>query len=120
MSQEYTFKGILRARHTDWLNYVTYVFEDLEPSDPDFKYVMCTQFPNWVQAYVSMGETGFITVRYVKEGVDTWYDGTSFVPYRNTGVHFIRFIPIKEPVKDVDVGFPDGESDNFIEVELND
>lgn len=119
MPQEYTFNGILRAQHTDWMGYTNYVFEDLNPSGPDFKYVMCTQFPNWGQSYIAMGDRGFVSVRYVQEGVDTWFNGVEHVPYRNTGVHFLKFVPQGEAHKDVELDLPAGESQDFLEIEFN-
>lgn len=101
MAKEVTFKGKLVASKTDWMGYITYVFENLEPLEQGSKYIMCTQFPNWNQAHIDKGDEGFITVRYVHAGIDTWFDGSQYVPYRNTDVHFLKFIPDTPPSEDV-------------------
>lgn len=103
MAREVTFRGRLVAQNTDWAGYITYVFENLEPLEPDLRYVMCTQFPNWDQAYISQGSVGFVTVRYVNAGIDTWFDGKQWVPYKNTDVHFLKFIPFNPISGDVEL-----------------
>ena len=52
------------------MGYINYVFEDLEYQDNDYKYVMCVRFPNWNQAAFKLDDEGYVTVRYVREGVD--------------------------------------------------
>lgn len=101
MAKEVTFRGKLVARKVDWMGYTTYVFENMEPLEPALKYIMCTQFPNWNQGFIEDGDEGFVTVRYVNAGIDTWFDGTQYVPYRNTDVHFIKFLKISSPPEDV-------------------
>lgn len=119
MAKEVTFRGKLIASNTDWAGYTTYVFENLEPLEPGLKYIMCTQFPNWDQAYISFGDVGFVSVRYVKEGVDTWFDGTNHIPYKNTDIHFLKFIPESRPTEDVILDLPDKRSEEFLRINLN-
>ena len=101
MAKEITFHGKLMAKRTDWMDYTTYVFENREPLEPGLKYVMCTQFPNWNQGLISIGDTGFVSVRYVNAGMDTWFDGVRYTPYKNTDVHFLKFIPDNKPSGDI-------------------
>lgn len=119
MAKEVTFRGKLIASNTDWAGYTTYVFENLEPLELGLKYIMCTQFPNWDQAYISFGDVGFVSVRYVKEGVDTWFDGTNHIPYKNTDVHFLKFIPEGKPTEDMILGLPDKRSEESLRINLN-
>lgn len=118
--KELTFKGKLIAKSSGWMGYITYVFENLEALEPDLKYVMCVQFPNWDQPHISLGDRGFTHVRFVQEGVDTWFNGSSYIPYRNTDVHFIRFIPEGKIPEDVVLDLPDKQSEESLEIQFND
>ena len=82
----------LIAKEIDTLGYTTYVFERLEYNDYDDQYIMCVQFPNWNQYIIEKGDIGFLTIRYVQEGVDKWFDGKDFIPYNYTNVIFIKFV----------------------------
>ena len=93
-----TFRGKLVASQADGMGYINYVFEDLEFKNYDYKYIMCVRFPNWNQSAFNLNEEGFITIRYVKEGVDKWFDGTNFNTYKYTNIIFMKFIPIKEQI----------------------
>lgn len=91
----------LVAKRDDLCGYVNYVFANLEPADPNLKYVMCTQFPNWSQSPIEVGDVGFVTVRYVTAGEDMWFNGIEYVPYKCTDVHFLKFIPEPKDSEDV-------------------
>lgn len=93
--EEITIHGKLVAKFIDIGNYITYVFENLEFQHPDDKYIMCVQFPNWDQFEINIGDSGYINVRYVKEGISQWYDGSKMNTYKYTNVIFLKFI--KEP-----------------------
>lgn len=95
--QEVTFHVKLLAKHTNNLGYTNYVFEDLEFQDQDYKYFMCVRFPNWESPQVDIDSIGYVSVKYVKEGVDKWFDGDEFVTYKYTNIIFLKFIP--EPNK---------------------
>ena len=58
------------AESVDFMGYTSYVFENLESTCWDNKYIMCVRFPNWNQASFNIGDTGYLNVRYVEEGVD--------------------------------------------------
>ena len=80
------------------MGYTNYVFEDLEFTDYDYKYIMCVRFPNWNQTSFDYGDIGYVTVRYIREGIDTWYDGKEFIPYKYTNLVFLKFIHEKPEI----------------------
>lgn len=80
--------------------YITYVFENIDSKNYLDKYIMCTQFPNWDSPKLHIGELGFVEIEEHIAGKDKWFDGTNFIPYKYTGVQFIKFIPIKPNVLD--------------------
>jgi hypothetical protein len=96
--EQVTIHAKLVAEQSDGMGYTNYVFEDLEFTDPDYKYVMCVRFPNWEQGLISLNDIGFLSIRYVEEGVDKWFDGKDFVPYKYTNVVFLKFIEEKPEV----------------------
>ena len=95
--EEITLRVKLKAKNIDIGSYITYVFENLNQTDIYDKYIMCVQFPNWNQSEISIGDVGYVNVRYVKEGVSQWYDGDKMNVYKYTNVIFLKFI--KEPEK---------------------
>ena len=94
--QEVTYKVKLVAESSDGMGYINYVFENLEFQDYDYKYMMCIRFPNWNQSHIDIGDEGFVTVRYVREGIDKWFDGTEFIAYKYTNIIFLKFVHLKE------------------------
>lgn len=80
------------AKEHDFGGYTTYVFQNLESKSVYDKYLMCTRWPNWEHRNLDLGETGYLTYKEVVAGVDTWYDGTSFIPYNYTNIIFIKFV----------------------------
>ena len=97
-TKEITLHVKFVAECTDGMGYTNYVFEDLEYQDYDYKYIMCVRFPNWNQATFKLDDEGYVTVRYVREGVDKWYDGKEFIAYKYTNLVFLKFIPLKPKV----------------------
>lgn len=96
--EQITIHAKLVAEQTDGMGYTSYVFEDIEAKDNDFKYVMCVRFPNWEQGPINLNDIGYLNIRYVEEGVDKWFDGTNFIPYKYTNIIFIKFIKEKPKV----------------------
>lgn len=96
--EQITIHAKLVAEQTDVMGYTNYVFEDIESKDNDFKYVMCVRFPNWEQGPINLNDIGYLNIRYVEEGVDKWFDGTNFIPYKYTNIIFIKFIKEKPKV----------------------
>lgn len=90
--QEITYRAKFLAKDTDIMGYSSYVFENLDFTEPSNKYIMCVRFPNWNQAPFTFGDVGFLTVRYVEEGKDEWYNGKDFTKYRYTNLIFMKFI----------------------------
>lgn len=84
----------LIAENCDYAGYITYVFQNLE----DDSYIMCVRYPNWEQACINIGDTGFLKVRYVYAGTDKWYDGNNFVAYKYSDIIFLKFIHEKENI----------------------
>ena len=95
--EEITLRVELKAKNIDIGNYITYVFENLDQTNINDKYIMCVQFPNWNQSEISIGDVGYVNIRYVKEGVSQWYDGDKMNVYKHTNDVFLKFI--KEPEK---------------------
>ena len=95
--EEITLRVELKAKNIDIGNQTTYVFENLNQTGINDKYVMCVQFPNWNQSEISIGDVGYVNIRYVKEGVSQWYDGDKMNVYKHTNDVFLKFI--KEPEK---------------------
>ena len=81
-TQEITYHARLIAKSKDGLGYINYVFEDLEYQDSDYKYFMCVRFPNWDSPNVDLEDIGYVTIKYVREGIDKWYDGSEFITYK--------------------------------------
>lgn len=96
--QTVTYHAKLVTSYKDGMGYINYVFEDLEFKDYDYKYIMCVRFPNWDQSNFNIGDIGYVTVRYVREGIDKWYDGNEFITYKYTNIIFLKFIPEHEKI----------------------
>lgn len=99
MPQEVTYHVKFIAECYDSAGYSNYVFENLEYTDIDYKYIMCVRFPNWDQEYFKIGDVGYLNVRYVQGGIDKWFDGTSFNFYKYTNIIFLKFIQEQPVVK---------------------
>ena len=79
------------AESVDFMGYTSYVFENLESTNWDNKYIMCVRFPNWNQAFFSIGDIGYLNVRYVEQGVDKWFDRKNLIPYNYDNIIFLVF-----------------------------
>lgn len=93
----------LLEKQSDIFGYITYVFELLEKEDVDSlqsKYIMCIRYPNWNHGVIKKGEVGYLKVNEVKAGLDKWFDGKDFVPYKNDDIQFIKFIKVREECED--------------------
>jgi hypothetical protein len=89
----------LLAQETDSQHYTTYVFEILDNDDMerlDTKYIMCVRWPNWQHRILLNGEEGFLQYKEIRAGIDTWYNGTTQIPYKYNNVQFTSFIA-KQP-----------------------
>lgn len=97
-TQEVTYKVKLITDYTDPMGYTQFIFENLDYVDPDYHYISCVMFPHWNQGVINIGDIGYVTVRYVREGIDQWFDGKSFNTYQYSNVIFLRFIAEKKPI----------------------
>lgn len=93
---EITLHAKLLGKCPEEMGYETLVFEDLEFKDSYYKYITCIKFPNWNQGLINIGDEGFLHIKYISAGVDTWFDGENFVPYKYTNIQFLKFIKLKE------------------------
>lgn len=85
------------------MGYVSFVFEDLEYQNLNFKYRTLIKFPNWNYNAFNIGDEGFVTFKIVREGIDEWYDGSKFIKYNNDNFIFLKFIPIKPKVETTEI-----------------
>lgn len=94
-----TKKCILRSRVANLSGYIDYVFEDLEYSNSDFKYIWAIQFPNWDQQEIEVGSVGFLNFHFVEAGKDEWYDKVTqeFVKHKGTYIQLLKFVK-EQPV----------------------
>ncbi len=97
MGREITIHGTLVALSEDVGNYTVYVFENLDAVDEGNKYIMCTRLPNWNQADLVIGDTGYISFKEITAGLDKWYNERTqeMLDYRYSQVYFIKFVPEK-------------------------
>lgn len=91
-AKEVTYHAKLVAFSEDGMGYINYVFERLEYDSIDYKNIMCVRFPNWNQGSIKLGDAGYVSIRYVEEGIDKWYDGRDLVPYKDSNLIFLKFI----------------------------
>lgn len=59
---------------------------------------MCIRYINWEHRAISLGEIGYLHFKEVRAGVDKWFDGKDFIPYRYNDIQFIKFIAKPEKV----------------------
>lgn len=81
----------LLAQETDGQNYTTYVFKVLD-GNRFTKYIMCTRWPNWDHRVLNNGEIGYLSYKEIIAGIDKWFDGTNFIPYKYSNIAFERFV----------------------------
>ena len=71
--------------------YIWHVFKNLEPLDPDIQYIACVEFPNWIKDTFNPGDKGYLTVKYIEQGVDKWFDRKDLIPYNCDNIIFLVF-----------------------------
>lgn len=89
--------------YKDIENYITYVFQVLDEDNIQEigKYLMCVQYPNWNQETITIGDIGFLKVKYVQAGIDQWFDGVSKHFYRYDDIIFLKFIKEKHKTDNI-------------------
>lgn len=86
----------------DLSNYINYVFQLLDKDDINrfnTKYLICTRYPNWDHKTLHIGDEGYLSCEEVLSGITEWYDGKKFIHHNYDHFHFIKFVPLKEEVK---------------------
>ena len=71
--------------------YIWHIFKNLEPINPDTMYIACIEFPNWTKDSFITGDKGYLTVKYVEQGVDKWFDGKNLITYNYDNIIFLVF-----------------------------
>ena len=71
--------------------YVWHIFKNLEPINPDTMYIACIEFPNWTKDSFITGDKGYLTVKYVEQGIDKWFDRKNLIPYNYDNIIFLVF-----------------------------
>lgn len=92
----------LVAQETDSQGYTTYVFQLADKMDIEkyqTKYIMCTRWPNWDHRVLNNFEVGYLDCKECRAGIDTYYDGEKFIPYRYNSVQFNKFVNKQSDVK---------------------
>ena len=90
-----TTKAKLLVQETDSADYTTYVFEILDKDDIQkyrTKYIMCVKWPNWDHRLLKNGEMGYLNCMEIRAGVDQWFDGNGFTPYKYDAIQFVKFV----------------------------
>lgn len=82
----------LMAQCEETGGYINYVFRNLETEDVYDKYILCTMYPNWDHRIINLEDIGYLTYEVHIAGADKYFDGEKFLPYRYTGIQFIKFI----------------------------
>ena len=88
---EVTFHVEVIGSYNQGMGYIWHIFRNLEPKDPDTDFIACIEFPNWNKEPFNPSDKGYLTVRYVEEGVDKWFDGKNFIPYNYSNCVFHVF-----------------------------
>ena len=70
--------------------YIWHIFKNLEPINPDTMYIACIEFPNWTKDSFITGDKGYLTVKYVEQGVDKRFDGKHLIPYNYDSAMFLK------------------------------
>lgn len=91
--KQVTYHVKVIGSYNEGLGYKWHIFENYDTRDPDLMYIAAIQFPNWECQELFSGDSGYVTVQYVVEGEDKWFDGKTFHQYNNTMCIFIKFKP---------------------------
>lgn len=101
-SKEFTLYCKVRSIKRTPLGYSYYVFENLDWIKRDYKYITLVRFPNWDCPELKEEDTGFVVMKIVSAGKDTWYDNKldTFFKYHCSQNIFLNFIFDKPQLED--------------------
>ena len=88
---EVTYHVEVVGSYNEGLGYIWHVFRNLEPMEPDTQFIACVEFPNWRKDTFNPLDKGYLTVKYVEQGVDKWFNGKDLIPYNYDNVVFLKF-----------------------------
>lgn len=91
-----TLRVQLMARRVG--NYTVYVFKDLD----SLKYITVSKCPNWNTQEIDVGQSGFLTYKFVKAGESSWWNKESgeFTAYQYSANYFLDFQPISHIINE--------------------
>lgn len=92
-------KAKLLSQMRDSFGYTTYGFMLTDTDDVkllETKYVICVRYPNWNHKQIKNGDIGILHFVEITAGIDKWFDGKGFNPYRYNNWQFMKFIPEQE------------------------
>ena len=98
-----TIYAELVEQREDIGGYITYVFKVLDDDNIQqigTSYLMCVRYPNWEHCEVSKGDKGFLNIKEVQAGKDTWFDGGDYHFYRYDDIIFLKFIKESHQITD--------------------
>ena len=92
--------------------YISYIVVNLD-GEGEGEYLLVTQYPNWKQKPIKIGDVGYLTYYYIVAGVSNWYNDQAisqdyaFIPYKYTQNVLVKFIPDTSEIikKDTDKNF---------------
>ena len=84
----------LLVKESDFMDYQTLVFKNLDDAPFGHKYIMVTVWPNWESRIPDENEIGYLTYDFVEAGIDTFYDrcSDSIMKYKFTNLVFKKFV----------------------------
>lgn len=86
-----TYRVQVIGSYNQGYGYIWHIFKNLGFTNPDTEYIACVEFPNWNKETFSCGDIGYLTVNFVEEGVDKWFDGKNLIPYNYSNCIFYMF-----------------------------
>lgn len=96
-----TLKAKLIEYTEEFGGYIVYIFENLEFTNWDNRYIMCIRYPNWDQVPFALNSEGYLTFTLIEAG-NKYYDARSGENriYTYTHNRFDKFIPIQKRIVD--------------------
>lgn len=90
------------TKSVDLFGYTNYVFENLDTTRWDNKYIMCVRYPNWSGYAPENFEIGFLQFTYIKAGSKYYNkDNEKEEVYKYDHIRYDKFLPLEEKKKDI-------------------